>query len=488
MIAEDKPTVMIIGAGLGGLLLGVLLHRAGISFYIYEKSTSINPIGSAIPIGGQILPLFAQLGLDKEFFAISKPMTELRVYNDRRELNYTLDFLELEQRTGYKDHMVARPALYDLLVRQIPPERLHLGKRLVTKLEANDGIIIRMSDGTTYKGDILVGADGAYSTVRHRLMDRLKNENRLCPGDREALPFRTVVLAGQTQTLDPEEFPQIKEALCDFSIVCDRRPCTISITTTPHNTITWMVVRHFTKSASKDAESQRLKNAENSGWGPFAIQSMCDETRGFSIPGGNRPMTLGDLMDRTPTELISRVLLEEKVFETWYNGRTVLLGDGAVCAMKDAVALANLIYTLPITPSSIPSSAKLITNIFEAYKAERYPASLEELQFSQALSRNGGDRSLSETMAWFVVRQIVPTRLWRQVFALNRRTHVRPLVAYLPIPVPLVLERTTTTESGRSARERKKAAAAAVVEPVLQNSFVKAREVYERRRLANMEP
>lgn len=124
--------------------------------------------------------------------------------------------------------MIARPALFDLLMRQIPPERLHFGKRLVTKLEANDGIIIRMSDGTTYKGDILVGADGAHSTVRHRLMDRLKNENRLCPGDREALPFRTVVLAGQTQTLDPEEFPQLKKSLCDFSIVCDKRPCTVS--------------------------------------------------------------------------------------------------------------------------------------------------------------------------------------------------------------------------------------------------------------------
>ncbi|KAF9904125.1 hypothetical protein EC991_003002 [Linnemannia zychae] len=356
--------------------------------------------------------------------------------------------------------MVARPALYDLLVKQIPPERLLLGKRLVTKLDANDGIIIRMSDGTTYKGDILVGADGAYSTVRHRLLDRLKNENRLSPGDREALPFRTVVLAGQTQTLDPTEFPQIRKALCDFSIVCDKRPCTVSITTTPHNTITWMVVRHLTKTASKDAETQRLKNAENTGWGPFAIQTMCDETRGFSIPGGNRPMTLGDLMDRTPKELISRVLLEEKVFETWYNGRTVLLGD-------------------------VPTSAKLISNIFEAYRAERYPASLEELQFSQALSRNGSDRTISETMAWFVVRQIVPTRLWRQVFALNRRTHVRPLLAYLPIPIPLVLERTATTESGRSARERK---AAAVVEPVLQNSFIKAREVYARRRQVTREP
>lgn len=39
-------------------------------------------------------------------------------------------------------------------------------------------------------------------------------------------------------------------------------------------------------------------------------------------------MALGDLMDLTPKELMSKVMLEEKVFETWYSGRTVLLGDG----------------------------------------------------------------------------------------------------------------------------------------------------------------
>lgn len=39
-------------------------------------------------------------------------------------------------------------------------------------------------------------------------------------------------------------------------------------------------------------------------------------------------MTMGDLIDRTPKELISKVMLEEKLFETWFGGRVVLLGDG----------------------------------------------------------------------------------------------------------------------------------------------------------------
>lgn len=100
------------------------------------------------------------------------------------------------------------------------------------------------------------------------------------------------------------------------------------ISTTPQNTVTWMLIRHLDKTSSADLESQRLKNTENTGWGPLAVQAICDETRGIGIPGGSGTMNLGDLMDLTPKELMSKVMLEEKVFETWYSGRTVLLGDG----------------------------------------------------------------------------------------------------------------------------------------------------------------
>ena len=37
---------------------------------------------------------------------------------------------------------------------------------------------------------------------------------------------------------------------------------------------------------------------------------------------------LGSLLDATPKENISKVVLEEKVYETWTHGRTVLIGDG----------------------------------------------------------------------------------------------------------------------------------------------------------------
>lgn len=55
---------------------------------------------------------------------------------------------------------------------------------------------------------------------------------------------------------------------------------------------------------------------------------MCHEVYNFPIPGGvDNNMEMRDLFDFTPKELISKVVIEEKVFETWFDGRTVLLGD-----------------------------------------------------------------------------------------------------------------------------------------------------------------
>jgi len=42
---SDKPTVLIVGAGLGGLLLGALLEKSGVPYQIFERATTVKPLG-----------------------------------------------------------------------------------------------------------------------------------------------------------------------------------------------------------------------------------------------------------------------------------------------------------------------------------------------------------------------------------------------------------------------------------------------------------
>ena len=123
---------------------------------------------------------------------------------------HTFCFLFLIARTGYPQYIIARPGLYDLLLRQIPAHKILLKKRILTISEDDDRVTIYAYDNTAYQGDLLVGADGAYSVVRQKLYEKLKKRGLLPKSDDEELPFNCTCLVGQTDYMDPDEFPILK--------------------------------------------------------------------------------------------------------------------------------------------------------------------------------------------------------------------------------------------------------------------------------------
>lgn len=74
---------------------------------------------------------------------------------------------------------------------------------------------------------------------------------------------------------------------------------------------------------------KKAQSSEPTEWGAYPTQTMIDETRHFPIQlDDGKKRTMGDLYDLTPKDLISKIMLEEKVFKTWHHGRVVLMGDG----------------------------------------------------------------------------------------------------------------------------------------------------------------
>ncbi|KAG0082793.1 hypothetical protein BGZ92_011391, partial [Podila epicladia] len=66
----EKPKVLIVGAGIGGLTLGLLLKKGGVPFEIYERAKEVRPLGSAMLLGSNVTTLLQQLGIYEEFQAI----------------------------------------------------------------------------------------------------------------------------------------------------------------------------------------------------------------------------------------------------------------------------------------------------------------------------------------------------------------------------------------------------------------------------------
>ncbi|KAF9125075.1 hypothetical protein BGW39_007675 [Mortierella sp. 14UC] len=455
----DKPTVLIVGAGLGGLMLGALLEKSGVPYTIFERASAVKPLGSGMAVGPTLLPVFLQLGIYDEFLTIGKYLAFTPFYKESMESYRPTDHRAIEEFTGYAQYLVARPKLYALIQKQVPAHKIQFGKRVLNVIEEDDKVTVYTSDNGMHVGDIVVGADGAYSAVRQRIYDQLKAKGQLPKEDQEDLPFSCTCLVGQTKVLDSEKYPIIKEPICVFPTVLGAdKPFSWSVMSTAQNTLCWSVIHHLDSVTSKAAMEQRFRSSENSEWGAHPAQTMCDETRNFPIPLGEGLSTLGDLYDLAQKDLISKVMLEEKVFGTWYHGRVVLIGDachklhpaggqGAVTAMHDAITLANLIYAMPTR------TVQDVTKVFEEYRSERHPAAVAIFKNSRMMSKFMEKGIIGAIVLYLITH--MPMWLWR--LALMRTVLFRPQIGYLP-PIPLK----------------------GTVVPIVSPSEQKARDVFEK--------
>ncbi|KAG9321168.1 hypothetical protein KVV02_008462 [Mortierella alpina] len=82
---RPRPRVVIVGAGLGGLMMGILLEKMDVPYQILERATKIKPLGSLMGFNANILGVFEQLGFLEEILNISNSSKGIVIYNEKLE-------------------------------------------------------------------------------------------------------------------------------------------------------------------------------------------------------------------------------------------------------------------------------------------------------------------------------------------------------------------------------------------------------------------
>lgn len=252
--------VLIAGGGIGGLMLAIIFEAAKIDYLILERSSCLQSTGSAIGLNACILRLLEQLGLLADIKKVAKPIGGIRLSREDLSTVGEMDFMFGERHYGYYGFVMSRPELYDILKSRVPMEKVLLQKHVVDVIELDEdeeqsplsptspttprsptkksrnnggkrlppqkartgGVLCRCKDGTVYRGDILVGADGAYSSVRDCLYDRLERQQKLPALDSQPLDLSYVCVLGVSQVYDPKVIPAIGEKFSGFElIVCE---------------------------------------------------------------------------------------------------------------------------------------------------------------------------------------------------------------------------------------------------------------------------
>ena len=167
--------VVIIGAGIGGLTLGLRLHQAGIPCRIYEAAPEIKPLGVGINLLPHATKELSELGLVPALEAVAVTTREIAYFNRfgqviYREPSGRFDGYEWPQFSIHRGDL--QMVLLGALVERAGAECVITGHRCTGVEQDAGGATAYFENPLTkealppQRGDIVVSCEGIHSAIR----------------------------------------------------------------------------------------------------------------------------------------------------------------------------------------------------------------------------------------------------------------------------------------------------------------------------------
>jgi salicylate hydroxylase len=373
--------VAVIGGGIGGLSAALHLLKAGLDVHVYEQSPRIGEIGAGIQISPNASRLLIRLGLKPALDKVGvRPLAvHQRRWDDGRTLQRAPLGPEVAATFGAPYYHFHRGDLAELLGAAMPVERMHVGHKLVGLEQRGERVVARFDGGASAEADLLVGADGIHSRVRHLTFGPEKPRFTGCVAWRGLVPVERIAPLGIEVASHNWMGP---DAHCVHYWVAGGRMMNV-VCVVEHGT--------WTSESWTDKGDVAEVLARYQGWHPIV--------RGLI---GAFPETfIWALHDRAP-------------LPRWSDGRITLLGDachpmlpmmaqGAAQSIEDGAALAALLTAMPDDVRGAlaryeEARKPRATRLQEASAANRKRFHLhdgpEQRQRDQAIA-TAGDRSIA---------------------------------------------------------------------------------------------
>ena len=171
-------TVLIAGAGIGGLTLGLSLHQLGIPFKIFEAVREIRPLGVGINVQPHAIRELFELGLEGELDKVGLRTKQVAYFSAQggeiwREARGEFAGYHWPQYSIHRGGM--QILLYRALIERAGSDVIQMGAAVTGSVDTAAGVEITLADrsmGETLgcaAGSVFVAADGINSAARKAL-------------------------------------------------------------------------------------------------------------------------------------------------------------------------------------------------------------------------------------------------------------------------------------------------------------------------------
>jgi len=161
--------VIIVGAGIGGLTLGLALHQANIPCRIFESAPAMKPIGVGINLLPHATRELAALGLEPELAKAAIATTDATFFNRFGQLIYQEP---LGRAAGYEHPQFSihrgdlQMILFDAFVARAGADKVVTGRHCAGVEQDDAGVTVRFADGASVRGRVAIACDGIHSAIR----------------------------------------------------------------------------------------------------------------------------------------------------------------------------------------------------------------------------------------------------------------------------------------------------------------------------------
>lgn len=340
-MAKKRPSVAIVGAGMGGLAAAGTLRKFGFEVRVYEQASRFARIGAGIQMMPNSMKVLRGIGVEDRLRRTAfAPVSHLNRLWDTGEV--TMELPMPESRYGAPYLCMHRGDLHDALASVVPQDIIHLGRKLAGIEQGGGQATLVFADGSRERADIVIGADGVHSTVREIILGPEKPLHRGRIAYRAVFPAERIgrdIGPSRTKWWGPD------------------RHIVIYYTTANRSEV------YFVTSLPEPAEWVTRESWSAKG----DVQELRAAYAGFHSD-------VRAVLEGCP-DCHKWAILEREPLARWSEGRVVLLGDachpmtpymaqGAATSIEDAAILARCLDAV---------DGEDIAGAFRRYEAHRKP-------------------------------------------------------------------------------------------------------------------